>query len=106
MLGEDTPEFVVADEPDFLENIDWSKADYDYMTAHFHAFYDQMAWMCENSAEGEGWVIYKLSNDTYLYSNGYSWYSDEWSARVFVRQSFVIKRVGEDLKIVAFINAK
>ena len=88
-----------------LENIDWDKADKDYLTAHFHAFYDQMAWIIDEW-NINNWVVYKLTNDTYLYSKGYSSYSEGWGARVFVGQSFVIKHDGDNYGIVAYIDAK
>lgn len=88
-----------------LENIDWDKADKDYLTAHFYSFYDQMAWLIDEWGF-DNWVVYKLSNNTYLYTKGYSCYSEGWGARVFVGQSFVIKRDGDNFGIVAYIDAK
>lgn len=88
----------------FLEYIDWDNADKDYLTAHFHAFYDQMAWFIDEWSM-DNWLVYKLSNDTYLYSKSYSYYSEGWNARVFTGQSFVIKRNGDDYGIVAYIDA-
>lgn len=89
----------------FLEYIDWDNADKDYLTAHFHAFYDQMAWLIDEW-NMDKWVVYKLTNDTYLYSKSYSFYSEGWGARVFTGQSFVIKRDGDNYGIVAYIDAK
>lgn len=89
----------------FLEHIDWDNADKDYLTAHFHAFYDQMAWLIDEW-NMDKWVVYKLSNDTYLYSKSYSFYSEGWGGRVFTGQSFVIKRDGDNYGIVAYIDAK
>lgn len=107
MFGDSAAEFRVADEKQgFLESLDWSKADCDYMQAHFHAYYDELAWTVDRPVDENGWVIYKLSNDTYIYTNGIGWYDDTFSARVFAGQLFVIKRNGDKLGIVAFINAK
>ena len=90
----------------FIEHIDWSKADYDYLAAHFFSYYDQLVWNCANSSDDNGWVIYKLFDNTYLYSNTFAWYSEDWQARVLVGQTFVIKRINNEYKIVAFIDAK
>ena len=106
IFGEAENKYLLTEQKEgFLENIDWDKADHDYLTAHFHAFYDQMAWLIDEWSL-DRWVVYKLSNDSYLYSKSYSCYSDGWGARVFIGHSFVIKRVDGDLKIVAFIDAK
>lgn len=88
-----------------LENIDWDNTDKDYLTAHFYSFYDQMAWLIDEWNLND-WIVYKLSNNTYLYTKGYSCYSEDWGARVFVGQSFVINRDGDNYGIVAYIDAK
>lgn len=107
LFGDSSAEFRTADEKEgLLENLDWSKADCDYMQAHFHAYYDELAWVVDRPVNENGWVIYKLSNDTYIYTNGIGWYDDTYSSRVFAGQLFVIKRNGDNLGIVAFINAK
>ena len=98
--------YITARTEGFLEKIDWSAANYDYLAAHFFSYYDQMVWTCVNSSSNDGWKLYQLRNNTYLYSNGYAWYSEDWQARVFVGQTFVIKRINNEYKIVAFIDVK
>ena len=106
MLNQGQFEYNLDDQKEgILEHIDWDNADKDYLTAHFHAFYDQMAWLIDEW-NMDNWVVYKLTNDTYLCSKSYSCYSEGWMARVFVGQSFVIKRDGDNYGIVAYIEAK
>ena len=98
--------FSHVSEEGIIENIDWNDMDYDYLTAHFNDIYFQLVWICENSQSENGWIFYKLPNDTYIYSNGHSWFSKNWNSRVFEGQSFVLKLIDNDYKIVAFINTK
>lgn len=106
LFGDSSAEIRTADEKEgFLENLDWSKVDCDYMQAHFHSYYDELAWIVDRPVNENGWVVYKLYNDTYIYTNGIGWYDDTFSSRVFAGQLFVIKRNGDKLGIVAFIDA-
>lgn len=107
IFGKSSAEFRTADEKEgFLEYIDWSKADSDYMQAHFHAFYNELAWIVDRPVNENGWVVYKLCNNTYIYTNGIGWYEETFSSRVFAGKLFVIKRNGGNLGIVAYIDAK
>ena len=89
-----------------LEKVDWEDADYDFLASHIHTIYGQLVWLCDEESSDHGWTIYKLSNNTYLFTNGYCWYSDEWDARVFMGQSFVVKNDNGNYKIAAFIDIK
>lgn len=94
----------------FLGHVDWVNADIDYVITHFDAIYNQLVWTIEmpgtpsDEAMDKSWAIYKLSNDTYLISNGVSWFSDELQDRTLTGKTFVVKRENNELKIVAFID--
>jgi len=95
MFNDESPVFKLAENKDsFLENLDWNNVSYDYLTAYFRQFYDNFASTIDKPATENGWAIYRMSENLYLYSNGKSWFDNAWNSRVYVGQTFVIKRSG------------